>query len=236
VVCTQFYPVLRIIGDEMTERALKRELGRETRQSLVFSLMIECPWAFQQRREPAVAYSRVQQMIRSLDDEVRSYAADAIQRFVASVSASPEGIKQALTPETLYRDSAAPLLERVWPQERSLTTPGVARALAQLPAAARGAFAPAVAVVERFLVPFDCWSMLDYGLYGDEDGEPKLSMIDDEEKAAAFVRLLDHTIGTSEGAIVPYDLGNALDQIQRVSPALVDSPAFRRLAAAARRA
>jgi len=233
---TQFYDVLKIIGEQMAERAVKRDLGRETRQSLVFSLMVECLWALQEKRDPAVPYARVQQMIRSLDDEVRAYAADAIQRFVASVPASPQGKSLSLTPEIVFRDSAAPLLERVWPQERSLTTSGVSRALAHLPAATKDSFAAAVNTIDRFLVPFECWSMLEYGLYGEEEGEAKLSSIDNEEKATAFLRLLDQTIGTSGSAVVPYDLASALDQIQKVSPRLVDLPVFRRLAAAARRA
>jgi hypothetical protein len=233
---TQFYDVLKVIGEQMAERAVKRDLGRETRQSLVFSLMVECLWALQEKRDPAVPYARVQQMIRSLDDEVRAYAADAIQRFVASVPASPQGKSLSLTSEIIFRDSAAPLLERVWPQERSLTTPGVSRALAHLPAATKGSFAAAVNAIDRFLMPFECWSMLEYGLYGEEEGEAKLSSIDNEEKAAAFLRLLDRTIGTSESAVLPYDLASALDQIQNVSPRLVDLPVFRRLAAAARRA
>lgn len=233
---TQFYKVLKIIGDQMAERAVRRDLGRETRQSLVFSLVVECLWALQEQREPAVPYPRVQQMVRSLDNEVRAYAADAVRRFVASVPASPQGKALSLTPELIFQNAASPFLTRVWPQERSLTTSGVSRAFAHLPAATKGAFAEAVNVVDRFLVPFDCWSMLDYGLYGEENGESKLSGIDNEGKAAALLQLLDRTVGTSEAAVVPYDLASALDQIQKASPRLVDSPAFRRLATAARRA
>jgi hypothetical protein len=104
-----------------------------------------------------------------------------------------------------------------------------------MPAIAKGAFAEAVDAIDRFLVPFDCWSMLDYGLYGDEDGESKLAGIDTEEKAAALLQLLDRTIGTSEAAVVPYDLATAPDQVEAISPRLVESSIFRRLAAAARR-
>jgi hypothetical protein len=233
---TQFYDVLKIIGDQMAERAVRRELGRETRQSLVFSLVIESLWALQENREPAVPYARVQQTIRSLDDEVRAYGADAIHRFVANTPASPQGKAFGLTPESVFRSATSPFLAQVWPQERSLATPGVSRALAKLPAIARGAFAEAVGAIDRFLVPFDCWSMLDYGLYGDEDGEPKLAGIDNEEKAVALLQLLDRTVGTSEAAVVPYDLAAALDRVEAVSARLVDSPIFRRLAAAARRA
>ena len=89
--------------------------------------------------------------------------------------------------------------------------------------------------IERFLVPFECWSIIDYGLYGEEDGEPKLSGIDNHVKAAAFLRLLDLTIGTAEGSVIPYDLADALDQVRRVAPHLSEQQVFRRLATAARR-
>ena len=137
--------------------------------------------------------------------------------------------------ESSFRAAAAPFLRVVWPQERSLTTPGVSRALAELPATSGGAFAESVEAIEPFLVPFDCWSLLDYGLYG-EDGEGRrLLRIDDEKKARALLRLLDLTVGAAESAVVPDDLADALDQIKSVQRSVVDSPEFRRLSAAARR-
>ena len=77
--------------------------------------------------------------------------------------------------------------------------------------------------------------MSEYGLYGEEDGEPKLSIIDTHEKAAAFLRLLDLTIGTAEGSVIPHDLADALDQIRKIAPKLAEKQMFRRLATAARR-
>lgn len=77
--------------------------------------------------------------------------------------------------------------------------------------------------------------MLDYGLYGDENGDRKLSMIDDGAKAKALLRLLDLTIGMSERAVIPYDLTDALDRISDVSPQLAETQAYRRLSTAARR-
>lgn len=232
---THFSDVLKIIGGPMAERATDPRLGRETRRSLVFSLVIECLHAFREQRKPAVPYARIQQMIRSLDDEVRAYGVGAVQRFVHDVSVSREGEQTAPSPEQLFRSAAAPFLQLVWPQERSLATPGVSRALADLPATAQEAFAEAVDAIERFLVPFECWSMSDYGLYGKGDGMPKLSSIDNHVKAAAFLRLLDLTIGTAEGSVIPYDLADALDQVRRVAPILAENQIFRRLATAARR-
>jgi hypothetical protein len=77
--------------------------------------------------------------------------------------------------------------------------------------------------------------MLDYGLYGDDDGAPKLSNTDNAEKASALLRLLDLTIGTAPSAVVPLDLGTALAQVEKVAPGLVADQIFRRLATAARR-
>ena len=232
---TRFSDVLKIIGGPMAERATDLRLGRETRRSLVFSLVIECLHAFREEREPAVPYARILQMIRSLDDEVRAYGAEAVQRFVRDVSVQREGGEASPSPETLFRAAAAPFLQQVWPQERSLSTPGVSRALADLPATSREAFAEAVAAIDRFLVPFECWSLLDYGLYGEANGGPKLSTMDNPEKAAALLRLLDLTIGTAEGSVIPHDLADALDQIRKIAPKLAEKQMFRRLATAARR-
>ncbi|WP_091583082.1 hypothetical protein [Mesorhizobium qingshengii] len=154
--------------------------------------------------------------------------------FVRDLSTKPPPDEFSSTRDGLFRTAAAPFLREVWPQERSLATPGVSGALADLPAASGEAFADAVDTIARFLVPFDCWSMLDYGLYGDEDEAKKLAIINDEAKARALLKLLDLTVGTSEGAVIPH-LTDALDQILKVDPALSTSAIFRRLATAARR-
>jgi hypothetical protein len=231
----QLVHVLKVIGVAMIARARDLRLGRETRRSLVFSLVVECLHALNENRPPAVAYASVQQMIRALDDEVRAHAAGVIQQFVREMSAPQPADEPGRTPEDLFDHAAAPFLRGVWPQERSLSTPGVSKALADLPATSRGAFVRGVDAIQRFLVPFETWSLLDYGLLDYEDGERKLSNIDDTEKAAALLRLFGCTIGTAQSAVIPYDLGAALAQIEKVAPSLVQDPTFRRLATAARR-
>jgi hypothetical protein len=227
--------VIKIVGGTMAERATDSRLGRETRSSLVFSLFIECLHAFREQREPSVPYVRIQQMIRSLDDEVRAHGAEAVHTFVHDVSAPNKTRSEVPSPEALFRTAVAPFLQHVWPQERSLATPGVSRAFAKLPAVAQEAFAEVVEAIEPFLVPFECWSLIDYGLYGEENGEPKLSSINSRDKAAALLRLLDLTIGTAEGSVIPHHLAEALDQVRRVAPNLGEGQVFRRLATAARR-
>ncbi len=227
---TRFADVLNIIGMRMADRALDPRLGRETRKALVFSLVVECLHSFWAKRNPAIPHSRIQQMIRSLDDEGRAYGAAAVQRFVRDNSLSV-----GVSAERIFRSAAKPFFEQVWPQERSLVTPGVSKALARLPATAQDAFVEVVDVIDRFLVPFECWSLIDYGLHGEENGEAKISRIDGPDKAEALLRLLDRTIGDTERSVVPRGLADALEQIRNVSPRLNESQPYRRLAAAARR-
>ena len=228
--------VLRIIGNDMVERATDRLLDRETRRSLAFSLVIESLHALREGRDSAVEQDRIQQMIRLLDDEVRAECAGAITRFISELSKQRDQVSDPLSPEHLFQSAAKPFLQQVWPQERSLASPGVSERLSRLPAIARGEFSEAVNTIERFLLPFECWSILDYDLSaGDSDRTPKLSMIDDEAKAESLLRLLDRTIGTAENAVIPHDLGDALEQVRKVAPNLVRTPEYRRLETAARR-
>ena len=232
----RFTKVLRIIGNDMVDRATDRQLDRETRRSLAFSLVIESLHALREGRDSAVEQDRIQQMIRLLDGEVRAYCAEAITRFISDLSKQSDQVSDPLSPEHLFQSAAKPFLQQVWPQERSLASPGVSESLSRLPAIARGEFAEAVNTIERFLLPFECWSILDYDLYsGDSDRTPKLSMIDDEAKAEALLRLLDRTIGKEENAVIPHDLGDALEQVRKVAPNLVRTPKYRRLETAARR-
>jgi hypothetical protein len=226
---------LQIIGDSMVDRAIDPRLHRETRRSLVFSLVVDCLHALREQAKPAISKDRVTQMIRLLDDEVRASAAETVQRFLRDVSATREGRQGSPSPEEVFRSAVDPFLRQVWPQEHSLVTPGVSRALADLPTTARGAFAEAVATIERLLTPFECWSLLDYGFRAEEGGGPSLLIVDGHRKAAALLRLLDLTIGTGEASVVPHDLADAMDRIQEISPHLVEDPAFRRLTTAVRR-
>lgn len=228
----RFKDTLEVIGDTMLIRASDPKLPRKTRSNLVFNLVVEALHALRENRTPAVPYTKVQQLIRTIDDEARSMAANILTEFVVDVSSKED---KSLSAESLFKNAVSPFLNRVWPQERSLASPGVSRSLADLPSAVGNAFANAVEDIERYLVPFDCWSMLDFGLHGADGEQPKLSIINDESKAKAFLRLLDKTIGTSETAVVPFNISAALEQIETVAPKLRELPEFRRLAAAARR-
>ena len=72
--------------------------------------------------------------------------------------------------------------------------------------------------------------MLEYFSFDDEP----LARVDDRKKAAAFLCLLDSTIGDPGIFVVPDDLAEALAQIRKVAPQLAQDHRFRRLSAACR--
>jgi hypothetical protein len=231
---TLFKDVLEVLGSDVIVRVTDTRIARAARSSFVFSLVVECLHALNEDRPPVVGIQSITQALRSVEDEVRANGATAVYRFLVE-TAQRSRSKGAPTPEGLLEKAVRPLLETTWPQERSLASPGVGRQFARIPAAAGAAFVTAVEAVDRFLVPFDCWSMVEYGLYGsDEKGRPLLQAIDTAAKAAAFLRVLDLTVGRSEGATVPLDLGAALEQIAAQDRELLGKAAFRRLRAVAR--
>ena len=236
--------VLEFIGHDMINKTTDPKLDRDRRSSLASILVWESLHALWAGQEPAIEKGSVQQMIRLLDDEVRTYCAEAITRFVSELSEASTQESDPRSPECLFQSAIKPFLEEVWPPERSLVSPGISDRFSRLPAISRGKFAEAVDAIERFLVPFDCWAMIDYGLYGDDqiellkkfDGEkPELAIIDDKSKAQALLRLLDRTIGKAENAVIPDDLGDALEQVRKVAPDLATTPEYRHLETAARR-
>lgn len=231
---TQFTNVLKVLGHQFADRAGDRRLGRETRSSLLSSLVLESLHAFREGTDPVIGNAKVQQTLRAVDDEVRANAAQTVQRFLSSMASNTK-IQPRQSADEVFHLAVAPFLKNVWPQERSLSTRGLSAAFADLPAAAGAAFTEAVNAVEHFLVPFDCWSMYDFGLGGDVNGVPRLASINTPAMAAALLRLLDLTVGTAEGSVAPMDLAETLNHIRSVSGKLVQNPTFRRLETVARR-
>ncbi|MCY3839116.1 MAG: hypothetical protein OXH09_10810, partial [Gammaproteobacteria bacterium] len=222
--------VLKLIGRHVAERATDRKLDGDTRRRLLRSLVGEALGAFLEQREPAVGHARLHQVLRLVEDEMRSSAAHVVVDFIEQV-----GDMQGRNAADVFLTAGARFLEEVWPRDRSLVTPGVAKAFAELPAASGEAFSAAVDAVMSLLVPFDCHMLMDFGFgTGRTEGEG-LEVIGDQAKARALLDLLDATLGPDEDATVPYDLSDALAHIELVDRRLAESRQFRRLATAARR-
>jgi hypothetical protein len=223
--------VVQRLAGQMVTRVQDQRIGRATRNRLLFHLVVAALRSLSTGHRPPVSFASIQQTIRLVEPEVRAHAAKAL----AQVIAEWPGVRGApATAEEVFKVAVGPFIAQVWPQERSLAAPSTSREFAPIPASSKGEFANAVSVLQRFLVPFDCWSLMDYGLYRDDDMDEPLKFIDDAQKCRALLELLDQTVGIGEGAVIPYDLGKALQRIALVSPSLSESSQFRRLAAAAR--
>jgi hypothetical protein len=228
-----FKRVLAVIGTQMIGRAVDTRLSRDVRSTLARSVILEALHSLNDRRPPVIPLASISQMIRSLEDEVRARVAGVLEKFTQAMSRS-ENRQDAPLAQELFVRAVRPFLENVWPQEVMLATPGVSKAFADLPIACGEAFVDAAAAIDHFLVHFESWSLHDYGIVGRGDSS-NLELIDSPEKAAALLRLLDRTIGGADGVPVPYDLGDALEQIRRTSIALTELPSYRRLATLTRR-
>ena len=134
---TLYSDVIEIIGEQMVKHATDARLGRETSRSLVFSLVVECLFAFRESREPVIAYAKIQQMLRLLDDQGLMHAVNAIKTFVNELSRPSGNEGSSPSAEKLFNSAVAPFLKDVWPQEHSLITPVVSGAFARLPVATK---------------------------------------------------------------------------------------------------
>ena len=172
-------------------------------------------------------------MLRLCPDDLRSRAATILESFVNGVT-SGNASKVGPSTEEAFDRAVAPFLHSVWPKDQAAATPGVAEALAPLPAATGRRFAEAVAAVRRFLVPFEAWSLHSWRLAADDLRSVKDGVVVGADEARAALDLLDRTIGTDDGTRVPSDLGVALAHIVSQDGRLRRDARFRRLAALSR--
>jgi hypothetical protein len=230
------YPwVIKRIGVRQAEVATDAGLSIEARSNLADALLYATLFDFWGNREPSAPHSAIQQMLRSVDDYVRSNAAHVPERFIKGRVEKGDAPTALPDPALVFYRSVKPLLDEVWPLERSLATPGVAKAFASLPSVCGTAFADAAATVERFMVPFEMWSLLDFGLIELVGGTHKIAVVKDAEQAKAALSLVDRAIGYADNVRIPYDLHRLLDHVITIAPAVQRTPIFQRLEALTRR-
>jgi hypothetical protein len=224
--------VMARLGRLMARRAVNGGLEMEIRRSLVERVcfaMLDDMWNGRQYDD---LLPDAQQMLRTVPDELRAYAALTVGRFVDDLAGPLSTPPPAR--EQIFDRAIEPFLRDVWPQERAAVTPAVSKAFASVPAASGRRFDRAIAAIRRFLVPFESWSMHDWGFLGDGGSGLRGGVILGEEEATAALDLLDLTIGKGADARVPRGLDTALAVLALENPALRRDPRFARLAALAR--
>ncbi|MDB5318341.1 MAG: hypothetical protein JWO24_4185 [Rhodospirillales bacterium] len=224
--------VIARLGRLMARRAVNGTLEAETRRSLVERVCFAMLGDMWSGRTYADLLPDAQQMLRSIPGELRAHAALSIGRFMDDVARSSG---EPPTPrEEIFDRAIEPFLRDLWPQERAAVTPAVAEAFASIPAASGRRFPRAVSSLRRFLVPFEAWSMHDWG-FEDTDGDgPRDGIVVGVEEAAAALDLLDLTISRGADVRVPRGLDAVLTVLASEDSKLRRDPRFARLAALVR--
>ncbi|MBO9166798.1 hypothetical protein [Rhizobium sp. L245/93] len=218
--------VLLELAEPLVAAAISSDLPTQVRGDLAERLILSILLSARDQQPPPVSINLAQQMLRMGGDTVRREAISAMHVFL-------KGGEDADIARRF--DVVASTFREVWPKELTLSSRQVSEGLAELPAAAGPYYAEAAQLVLPYLTPFDCWSLFDYGVLDSNAMDNRLSVINDHAKASAFLAILDKTIGSEEGAIIPNGLEGALLHIAKVAPKLEKDVRFQRLLTISRR-
>lgn len=221
--------VFDILRPAMVEAAGNVAIPERTREELA-ALAV---WSNLNSKVPkfsvaAFGNEATQQLLRVGSDAVRQSAARSLRDFLEYRAGNN------VTPEAaffIFRDA----FSAIWPKEKTLNSSQVSDVFASIPAAAVGHFAEAADIVLPHLVPFDCWSLHDYGVYDRPSGDKSITNVESAADAKAFMAILDATIGEQDGAVIPRGLDKALTHILSKDKALERDRKFQRLLTLSRR-
>lgn len=225
--------VMARLGGLMARRVIAGGLGAEVRRSLVERVCFATLRSLMDGEALGDLLPHVQQMLRSVPEALRGDGAMTVERFIEAAASAGQGAPPSR--EEIFDRAAQPFLASVWPRERSSVTPAVAEAFASIPAACGRRFTAAVATIRRYLMPFDSWSMHDWGLLADDMRAVRADTIVGKEEAAAALELLHLSISEAPDARPPVGLDAVLDHISSQNRTLGRDPRFVRLATMARR-
>lgn len=218
--------VLTELAEPLVAAIISSELPAQVRGELTQQVILSVLLSARDQQPPPISINLAQQVLRMGGDTVRREAIRAMHEFL-EIGDDAEIATRFELVGSAFRD--------VWPKELTLNSRQVSEGLAELPAAAGPYYAEAAELVLPYLTPFDCWSMYDYGVLDSNSVDDKYAVIDDRTKAAAFLAILDKTIGSEEDAIVPNGLEGALLHIAKVAPKLEKDIRFQRLLTLSRR-
>lgn len=225
--------VMARLGMLMARRVIVGGLDAEVRRSLLERVCFATLSSLMDGEALGDLLPHVQQMLRSVPEALRGGGATTVERFIEAAASAGQGTPPSR--EEVFDRAVQPFLADVWPRERSSVTPAVAEAFASIPAACGRRFTAAVATIRRYLMPFDAWSMSDWGLLADDMRAVRSDVIIGGEEAAATLEMLHLSISDAPDARPPVGLDAVLDQISSQDRSLDRDPRFVRLAAMARR-
>lgn len=231
-----FREVLERLGPGILERAGDKRLDLRARQALAVLAIRYFLFALWGDWKQKLSKDGTRQMLRVAEVNLLVHVIHhALLWFLDRGPTVPEAQHAHSARAARFRRAVEPVLRKVWPQERIVDRPSVAEAMAQIPAAAGGAFADAYRAIKRFLCPFKVYTIRDYGFGRAEPRGRMFDWMESRAEAEALLSLLDLTVGEGDEARAPLDVDEALERIRTVAPPLAQEPAFRRLETLQRR-
>jgi hypothetical protein len=228
---TEYLPareVLEAVGPRMIEVAAGSELPADIRGALaqrsIFATIID----MRDDHPPTIPSDLIQQMLRIGGDDVRARALRAMKKYLKEPGGTPQPPAERFS---LIKE----LFENVWPKELTLSSPALSDALADFPAAAGQCFADAADLVLPYLTPFQCWSLWEYGILDRSENGNTIGGIHTPRDAVALLAILDKTVGSEEGAVIPNGLDRALRHISERNSRLENDVRYQRLLTLSRR-
>jgi hypothetical protein len=221
---------LKYLRDSILEPCKDESIDRNSQHMLLLSVVLEILNAYRNGREPFVNEVKFKQLFYNLDDEARSSIAEIFPRYLKDMSETNVSDPE-FSRETLFRKAITPFIKAVWPKEPFLVTPSIAQAFARLPAATRTAFSEAVELIERYIIPFECYSLYSFGMNYSNDNKLKMlkEIIDSSKAAESFLTLLDKSIAYIDSPIRPVELSEILGHIREIDSDLEYNPIYMRL-------
>lgn len=212
--------------DDIVAAAIAADLPVTIRKDLAQVAVFAVLFDRAENRDPVFPVNLVAQILRMGGDAVRRSAVDAFEMFLRQDDTMPVAERF---------DVASAVFDGVWPKEVTLNSASVSEELVQFAAAAGSRYADAVELVSPYLTPFKCWSILDFRVYDPTQRDNEFMLINDTSSAAAFLEILDKSVGDEDGAVIPHDLEDGLTHIAGIAPKLERDTRFQRLRTLARR-
>jgi len=221
---------LKYLRDSILDPCKDESIDRNSQHMLLLSVVLEILNSYREGREPSVNEVKFKQLFYNLDDEARSSIAEIFPRYLKDMSETNVSDPE-FSRETLFRKAIIPFIKAVWPKEPFLVTPSIAQAFARLPAATRTAFSEAAELIERYIIPFECYSLYSFGMNYSNDDKLKMlkEIIDSSKDAESFLTLLDKAIAYTDSPIRPVELSEILGHIREIDSDLEYNPIYMRL-------
>ena len=221
------YELMATLAEPIVNATTSRELSGKVKADLAERVIWSILFDRREGKKPAIPINLAQQMLRMGGDDVRSQVVRSLAEFLKRTDDDLD--------DRARFELAKGVFQEIWPKELTLSSKTVSEELAEFPAAADAFYAEAADLILPYLTPFDCWSLWEYGVFGLNDSDRKPKIIDDADKAAAFLSILDKTVGGEEGAIIPNGLEDGLKHIAILAPKLEKDARFQRLVTLNRR-